>query len=51
MIYKKEVIFKLTVNAYYDEKFDMEELKQKITDTLNIDHWDFEIEVVEEGED
>ena len=45
MLKEREVVLKLTVNTYYDEEFDQEELKQKLLETLKEDHWDCTLEV------
>ena len=45
MLKEREVVLKLTVNAFYDGEFDQEELKQKLLETLKEDHWDCTLEV------
>ena len=45
MIKEREVIFKLTVKAYYDGDFDQDELQQKLMDTLKNDNWDCKIDI------
>ena len=40
MIKEQKVTYKLTVTAYYDGELDIEELRQKLLETLKNDNWD-----------
>lgn len=47
MLKEREVVLRLSVNTYYEGEFDQEELRQKLLETLKIDHWDCALEVEE----
>lgn len=45
LLKEREVVLRLSVNTYYEGQFDQEELRQKLLETLKIDHWDCTLEV------